>query len=250
MATRVSRFTLPPESGEPRFLCIGHRGAKGHAPENTLLSFETAIRLSCHMIEFDVQLHGDTLLVFHDARLERTTNGSGRLLDRDLLYVRNLDAGRGERIPTLDEALACIGGRVAVNIEMKTAGGTARAVHQSIGRALTSGAWQADQFLVSSYHHPELRRFRQVSPDIRIGALIGGVPENLTASATELGAWSAHLEVGNAEPAMIEDARRRGLKIFLHTVNSRDDIDRWRAAGIDGVFTDYPERAVFLDSAA
>ena len=54
MATRVSRFTLPPESGEPRFLCIGHRGAKGHAPENTLLSFETAIRLGCHMIEFDV----------------------------------------------------------------------------------------------------------------------------------------------------------------------------------------------------
>lgn len=229
----------------PSFLCIGHRGAKAYAPENTLLSFEKAIGMGCHMVEFDVQLHGQTLLVFHDLRLERTTNGVGTLRERDLDYLRQLDAGEGERIPTLDETLDLIAGRVAVNIEMKSTRGTALAVAVAIQRALEQGPWRADQFLVSSYKLGELRRFHKTMPEIRIGALIRGAPEELCAAATELGAWSAHLEVGHAKPAMIEDARRRGLKIFLHTVNSREDIEHWRDTGIDGVFTDYPDRAIF-----
>ncbi len=84
-------------------LCIGHRGAMGHAPENTLLSFRRALELGAHCVEADVYYVDHHLMVFHDDRLERTTNGSGYLADHDFETLRSLDAGNGERIPTLGE---------------------------------------------------------------------------------------------------------------------------------------------------
>ena len=249
MATKVSRIQLPEESSTPRFLAIGHRGAKGHAPENTLLSFATAINLGAHMIELDVQRLGDSLLVLHDCRLERTTNGKGRLQDQDLLSVRNLDAGRGERIPTLEEVINLVDRRVPINIEIKSGGGTTELLITLLQRFLDAG-WAAEDFLVSSFLHTELARFAKALPQIRIGVLIGGVPTNLAQAAEDLGAWSLHLEADFADPQMLADARRRGLKVFVHTVNQREEIEFWRGAGIAGVFTDYPERAVFLESAA
>jgi len=80
------------------FLSIGHRGARGHAPENTLLSIDTGIRLGAHMVEIDVQRHpSGALLVIHDLRLERTTNGKGRVEECSLDYIRGLDAGADNR---------------------------------------------------------------------------------------------------------------------------------------------------------
>jgi hypothetical protein len=74
------------------FLSIGHRGARGHAPENTLLSIDTGIGLGAGMVEFDVQRHpSGALLVIHDLRLDRTTNGNGRIVDRSFDYIRSLD---------------------------------------------------------------------------------------------------------------------------------------------------------------
>lgn len=235
---------------EHPFVCIGHRGAAGHAPENTLLSFETAIRLGAHWIELDVQRHGDTLLVFHDDRVERTTNGHGRLLDLPLATVRALDAGHGERIPTLDEALDTIDGRVGVNIELKTADGTGAAVAAALQRRVNRHGMDPERLLVSSFHLPELQAFQAQAPQIPVAALYCGVPLNLAADAAALGARCINLSSEFLEPALIADARARGLKVYVYTVNHPDEIARLRAEGIDGVFTDYPERAVFLGRAA
>ena len=224
------------------FTVLAHRGARGHAPENTAPAFAKAIELGAKWLELDVQLHDGALWVFHDQRLERCTNGKGWLVDHETAALRKLDAGRGERIPFLHEVLDQLGARIAVNIELKTGAGTATAVATVVREYLARG-WKAEQFLVSSFHLPELREFKRRMPDIALGVLLCGVPLDLAAAATELGAQVLSLDRDFADPELIADAHARGLKVFVYTVNEADDIARFRAAGVDGVFTDFPERA-------
>lgn len=225
------------------FLVIGHRGARGHAPENTLASFDKAVELGAHWIELDVQLHQGELLVIHDLTLDRTTNGTGRIAGHDLAYLRGLDAGQGQRIPTLREALDRIARRAGVNIELKTAGGTAQAVARVVDEYRGRG-WRPEQFLVSSFILPELREFRRLAPDIPVGALLMGVPLDYAACAGELGAAALNVSDEFAEPELLADARRRGLKVYVYTVNRPEEIRHFRRLGVDGIFTDFPDRAL------
>lgn len=226
------------------FTVIGHRGARGHAPENTLLAIDTAIRLGAPWIEFDVQLHDSgELLVFHDLTLERTTNGQGFLANQSLGMLRALDAGQGQQIPTLTEALDLIEQQVSVNIELKSAGGTGEAVAGVIRSYLEAG-WPAEKFLVSSFHLPELWEFKQYAPEIPIGALICGVPLDWAGCAVELGAATLNLSSEFVDPRLIEDAHKHGIKVFVYTVNDPAEMRSLREMGIDGVFSDYPDRAL------
>lgn len=225
------------------FTVIAHRGARGHAPENTLPAFDRALALGAPWVELDVQWHAGHLWVFHDARLERCTNGTGRLVDHDAAALRRLDAGQGERIPWLPEVLDRIDRRMAVNVELKTADGTAAAVAETLRGYLARG-WQPAQFLVSSFHLPELRDFRRRLPEVPVGVLLAGVPLGLAAAVTDLGAAVCSLDLDFADPALIADAHARGAQVFVFTVNAPDDIARMQALGVDGIFTDYPERAL------
>jgi glycerophosphoryl diester phosphodiesterase len=224
------------------FLVIAHRGARGHAPENTLAAFDKALALGATWVELDVQLHAARLWVFHDSRLERCTNGTGWLADHGAAALRRLDAGGGQRIPLLAEVLDRIDRRASVNVELKTAAGTGAAVATVLRDCLARG-WRADQFLVSSFHLPELRDFKRRLPEIPLGVLLCGVPLNLAAVATELGAAVLSLDMDFADPALIDDAHRRGLKVYIYTVNAKEDFARMRQLGADGVFTDFPDRA-------
>ena len=100
-------------------ICIGHRGASGYAPENTLEAFELAISMHCPWVELDVYAVEDELLVIHDDTLERTTNGRGRVMQTPLAALRSLDAGKGQQIPTLSEVIELIDHRAGINIELK-----------------------------------------------------------------------------------------------------------------------------------
>jgi len=220
----------------PGFKLIGHRGACGHAPENTLAGLEKGIELGADALEFDVQLHpSGQLFLLHDLRLERTTHGRGRAADCSWEALRLLDAGQGERIPTLAEALDCIGARTAVNIELKTWNGTAVAVAEALrGRH--------GEFLVSSFHLPELREFHRLMPGIPIAALYDGVPLHGFADALALGATSVNLNQEFCDAALIAEAAQAGLKTLVYTVNPAEEIAYWKQAGAAGVFTDFPER--------
>jgi glycerophosphoryl diester phosphodiesterase len=231
-----------------RFLCIGHRGARGHAPENTLLSIDTGIRMGADMIEFDVQRCEDELVVIHDPRLERTTNGQGRVGDVALSYLRGLDAGQGQQIPTLQEVLDLAEARVALNIELKSAAGTASRVATILREALADG-WSTSQFLVSSFHLPELYEFKQAAPEIPIAALVCGVPLDWAACAVELGAHALNISAEFADERLLHDAHARGLKVYVYTVNHPDDMRILRDAGFDGVFSDYPDRVLSMRQA-
>jgi len=223
-------------------LCIGHRGAMGHAPENTLASFQKALDLGAPCVELDVYNVDGKLMVFHDDRLERTTNGSGYLLDQNFDYLRSLDAGNGENIPTLREVFQEIDLRAGVNIELKGPD-TARPVVEFIS-ALRKHGWSDNLILVSSFNHRELAEVRRIDSRIRLGAMIVGLPVDDAAFAAVLGAYSVHLSLEFVDRRVVDDAHSRGLRVFVFTVNHPDDICKMEELGVDGVFTNYPERVL------
>jgi glycerophosphoryl diester phosphodiesterase len=225
------------------FTVYGHRGAAGHAPENTLLSIDTAIRLGAPWVEIDVQHHGESLLLMHDLRLDRTTNGRGRLADHALPYLRTLDAGSGQQIPTLAEALDLVEERIGINIELKTWNGCAAAVAATLREYLSEG-WSRERFVVSSFHLPELWEFHQALPEVPIAVLYAGVPIEWAGLAAELEAGAMSIDADFVDEKLLADAHARGFKLNVYTVNHPEEIARLRAMGVDGIFSDFPERAL------
>lgn len=221
------------------FLCIGHRGACGHEPENTLRSIRRALALGADGIEIDVRLVDGELIVFHDARLERTTDGRGPVARQPFAALRELDAGLGERIPTLREVFETVDRRAFINIELKGRT-TAAPVEALIREFIGHHGWTHEHFLVSSFHHRELRAI--TDPQIRIGLLLTRPSRLYSVSARRVRAWSVQPALRYATERFVEDAHRRGYRVFVYTVNERADLDRMRAIGVDGVFTDFPER--------
>lgn len=226
----------------PPLSIIGHRGARGLAPENTLAGIETALRLGVDGIEFDVQRHPDgTLFLLHDLTLDRTTNGHGLAATQSFDTLRRLDAGQGERIPTLDETLHLIDRRALVNIELKTWNGCADAVAACVQARLAEG-WDAAQFLVSSFHLPELARFATACPDVPIAALYCGVPLSGLADLERLRAGQVNLADEFVDADYVAAVKASGRKAWAYTVNTVEAALRLSALGIEGIFTDHPER--------
>jgi len=223
-------------------LCIGHRGAMGHAPENTLKSIHKALELGAPCVEVDVHYVDGQLIVFHDNRLDRTTNGTGYVLEKKFDYLRTLDAGEGEKIPTLHEVFEAINLRAGVNIELKGPG-TARPVAKFISSVQEVG-WNNDLILVSSFNHRELALLHRLNPGLKIGALIGGIPVDDAAFAESMGAYSVHPSLDFIDGRFVDDAHSRGLRVFVFTVDHPEDIRKMRELGVDGVFTNYPERVL------
>lgn len=240
---RVGVYDSPTQSSS--FTVIGHRGACGHAPENTLLSIDAAIRLGAHWVEFDVQHHAGELWLMHDLTLDRTTNGRGLLTAHSAAQLRALDAGQGEPIPTLPDALNLIEQRVGVNIELKSWDGCAAAVADCLRGYLAEG-WDAQRFMVSSFHLPELWEFRQLLPEVPVAMLTVGVPLDWAGAASELGARWLNVSAEFVDARLIADAHARGLGINVYTVNEAWQLRALREQGVDGVFTNYPDRALVL----
>lgn len=230
-------------------LVFGHRGARGHAPENTLLGIETGIRLGADWIEVDVRLNAGQPVLLHDATLDRTTDGRGFVAEVSPAYLATLNAGRGEHVPTVLEAFELIDRRAGLNLELK-ARGCAPVIVQQVRHAVQVMGWDWANILVSSFDLHELQQVKALEPRIPVGALYCGVPLDYTASAEALGAVSVHLSHEFLAPNMLADARARGLATYVYTVNRPHEIDRLRALGIHGIFTDYPERALILDRVA
>ena len=223
------------------FRIFAHRGASGTEPENTLRSFRRALELGAKWMELDVHLVDDALIVFHDDHLDRRTDGTGLVSDRSLAYIRSLDAGEGEKIPLLGEVMDLLAGRAGVNIELK-GNRTAHPAAELLSGRIRGGGWKPDRILVSSFDHPELSVFKSQSPDIPIGALFKGRPSELAGIKNTLGCYSVHLGRNHVTEEIVNTAHGLGMKVFVYTVNRTRDAERLKAMGVDGMFTDYPER--------
>jgi len=221
---------------------IGHRGAMGYEPENTLRSFRKALELGCHMVELDVHLcRTGELVVIHDDTLERTTNGTGPVREKTLSELRTLDAGRGEKIPLLEEVLAEVMGKMRVNIELKDKG-TAQSLACLIERGCGENGWRKEDFLISSFNHEELIAFRKLDSETPVGILFKEIPDGLHELARSIGAFSFNPLFRIVDTGFVNAAHSGGLRVFVWTVNEPEEIDRMKALGVDGICSNYPDR--------
>ena len=220
-------------------LVIAHRGASADAPENTLLAMEKALQQGADGIEIDVHQTGRDLVVIHDQWLHRTTNGHGKLEDFSLAELKKLDAGEGQQIPTLWELMQLVDGQCLLNIEIKGVEDV-QLVLSHIDRAQEELNFQAQQFIVSSFDHPLLKRIKTLRPTLKIGALTASKPIDYAAFAETLQAYSVNIDVSFIDQHFVEDAKSRGLKVFVYTVDEEEDLLKLKSWGVDGVFCNAP----------
>jgi glycerophosphoryl diester phosphodiesterase len=218
---------------------FAHRGVSTLHPENTLRAFAAALELPNVGIELDVYLHHDQLVVIHDRFVDRTTNGHGALEDFSVSQLAQLDAGAGEKIPSLWQVLQLCANRCLLNIELK-GHDTGPALLRLLTRAQTELQLDLRYILVSSFHHPLLRWLRQQQPALQLGMLIAHYPLELAASAEQLGAVSLHCDRSFIDQALVQDAHQRGLQVHVYTVNYQKDALELAQMGVDGLFCNHP----------
>ena len=218
------------------FLCIGHRGFPGAAPENTLRGFELAISTGVDALELDVQWVDGGLIVIHDDELDRTTSGTGRVDAAALSYLRGLDAGGGERIPLLEEVLDSVAGRVPINIELKGPGSAGPTVDLLRARAEPSAG-----ILLSAFDHRELEAARAAAPEYPRAALFGRLDRDLVGAAAALAAVAVNVHRRSAKSALVQAARGAGMATLVYTVNDPKQALVLRRIGVAGIFTNCPD---------
>ena len=231
---------------------IGHRGAAAYAPENTLAGLRKAKALGCRWVEFDVRLTADNQpVLLHDDRLDRTTDGRGRVSTLSLAAVRRLDAGRwfhssfaGERVPTLEETvmlLAELG--LGANVELKATRGKEAATGAAVAELLAR-IWPADSahLLISSFQHGALAAARDRAPHIARGILFRRVPKNWRNIAAGLGCVTIHVDQQRLRPAVLSEIRQAGYPLLAYTVNDPERAKILYDFGVKSVFSDFPDR--------
>lgn len=225
-------------------LVIAHRGASAYEPENTLRAIRRALEVGADGIEIDVYCIEDELIVIHDETVDRTTNGHGLIRRHTVGELRALDAGRGELIPFLSEALDLIDRRTLVNIELKGPN-TAGPVHELLSRYISGCGWSAEDFLISSFDGGELCRFAGLGVGksaIPVGLLLTRAPEIGRALPAALAGCSLHVPLARVTESVVARAHANGQRLFVYTVNDQADMNRMARLGVDAIFTDYPDR--------
>ncbi|MBT3338825.1 MAG: glycerophosphodiester phosphodiesterase [Anaerolineae bacterium] len=226
---------------------FAHRGASAHAPENTLAAFELAREQGADAIELDVKLSADGIpVVIHDSTVDRTTNGSGSVSNLSLASLQELDAGDGQRIPTLDEVFAAVGQDLYINVELTNYGSPNDALVEKVVEVIEKHALQ-ERILFSSFFAKNLHRAAELLPD---------TPRGLLALPGLLGLWArifgfrakayqaVHPSIKNVNAKMIARAHQRGKRVHVWTVNTADEMRQLVEWGVDGIFTDDPKLAV------
>lgn len=222
-----------------RPLIIGHRGASADAPENTLAAFSLALEQNADGIELDVQLSADGVpIVIHDSTVDRTTNGAGRVSDLTLAELRTLTIEREHAIPTLDEVFETLGRRALYNVELKILGihdgGLCAAVAQAIDRHNV-----ADRVLASSFSPFVVREARrQLSRAIPVAHIREHRAARLFHNFVR--AEADHPGHSLVNEALMDWARRRGLRVNVWTVDDAAEADRLIRLGVHGIITNRP----------
>lgn len=238
--TAGGRLSIP---NQRRPAIVAHRGASGTAPENTLVAFRRALEKSPDAIELDVHRTADGhIVVIHDAKVDRTTNGSGLVAQMTLDAIRSLDAGSwkgaefaGERIPTLAEVCALVRGRTYLFVEIKAEG-----IADDVLQVLESEG-MAGYAIPISFSAANVRRVRELRPDMAVG-FISTRAEDCRIAA-DLGADVFCLQYRAVTEQIVQDLHAQERLISVWTVNDPEEMRRMAALGVDFLTTDYVERA-------
>lgn len=224
-------------------LIVGHRGACGHAPENTLKSFAKALEMGCQRVEFDIQLSKDKVpMVIHDSTLDRTTNGKGPVNALPLAELKKLDAGEGESIPTLDEAMDFCRGKCSLQIELKDPD------CPSVVAGMVSDRWGRQDVVITSFALSLLEQFAILLPGVPCGLLNKDPGLDMVAVARE----HEHPWIGPrfdiVTRALVARAHDAGLLVYAYHVNDRRIASQIALWGVDAIGTNFPEIVPGLSS--
>ncbi|EGD52516.1 glycerophosphoryl diester phosphodiesterase [Thermoanaerobacter ethanolicus JW 200] len=235
-------------------LVIAHRGDSRNAPENTLASFKRALEMGADGIELDVQLTKDgQLVVIHDERVDRTTDGIGFVKDFTLKELKRLDAGikfdkkfAGERIPTLYEVFELIGHKnFIINIEIKSGVVLYPGIEEKLIKAIEDYDFE-DRVVISSFNHYSLRDVKRMAPEFKIGLLYQCGLVEPWHMAIRMKAYSLHPFYFNIIPELVEGCKKNNIKLFPWTVDRKEDMEMMIKAGVDAIITDDPQTLINL----
>lgn len=228
------------------FLNIAHRGASGDFTENTLQAFEEAIQRGCDAIEFDVQKIGNTFRVFHDITLKRMFGIDKDIRDVSEAELNKLVYPNLEKIPTIEDALDCINGRVSVNIEIK--GSDIATIIAGIAeRYCEKVEWKDVDIVLSCFSHATVNMIRRLNKNIKLSYLVYEDYCNLTGikqmkhSYLKYKLHSLNLPLEKVTPEIVEYCNKENIRIYVYTVNETKQIRYLRELGVNGVFTDFPK---------
>ncbi len=237
-------------------LVIGHAAGAGEAPANTLAGVESCLDAGAEAIEIDVQLCADGIpVLMHDETVDRTTDISGRVRHLSVDELADADAGNGEHVPTLDEVLDLVDGRLAVFCELKSTLGDpeqdARLVDAAIETIIRFGAW--DWVGVQSFRRDIVRLARQADTRIAAGIISppvhGGAFDQLLGAVLKRNAQAISIEHSCVDRDLVIRAKQRQLSVWTWTPDRSEDWERLIEAGVDGIITNYPHRLrAFLDN--
>ncbi len=231
---------------------IAHRGASSYAPENTMTAFTKAIQLGVKWIEFDVTLSADDVpVIFHDDKLERTTDGKGYIWSHPYSVLAKLDAGSwfdpmysSERIPTLLEVLEFLGNYgVAANIELKSQPGHEEKLVKRIlqDMAKLKSSPMPEQLLFSSFSIDALRYLRKYAPERQLGLLQHEWHHEWRSICTQLGCVSINVNKKILTPDFADEIKNMNMFLLVYTVNDPARARELYSMGVDAVFSDNPD---------
>jgi glycerophosphoryl diester phosphodiesterase len=238
-------------SQEARALVVAHRGASAEEPENTIAAFERAVEVGADVVEFDVRLTADGVpVVLHDADVSRTTDGTGPVANLRLDAVKRLRVARDHEVPTLEETLRALSGRIAVDIELKNIPGEpdftpdaeplVAATLDVIGSVAFEGV-----VLLSSFNPASIAHARAAAPDVPTGLLTGFTTDARAALAFAASAghpWVLPF-VGMLQAAgdgFVEEAHAAGLRLGTWITDDPAEALGLFGAGVDAVATNDP----------
>lgn len=237
--TLAQRYEAAIETGRP--LVGGHRGNPDEFPENTLASFRSAVELGVDLIECDVHMSSDgRLVVIHDHSLERTTNGSGLVMQHEWDDLRRLDAGRGERLPLLDEVIEIArSAGCGLAIEIKQLPFQYPGMERRVVDELRAADF-IEHTCVISFFHPALPLLKSIEPRLQVGLLEGARPINATALMEEARAdiYSPHF--GALDGAQVDELHAAGRVVGVWTVDDEAGLAWCRVCRPDSIFSNRP----------
>ena len=218
-----------------QMMIMGHRGAAAMEPENTLRSIGRAIEIGVDAVEIDVHLSKDKkVVVIHDATLDRTTNGTGDVRSHTLEEMKVLNAGKGERIPTLQEVIDFIDSRIRLVIELKAAG-----TEMEVVEVIRRNNLADNDIYVISFWHRLVKTVKEMDSSIRTGILLVGCPVDVSI-ATHASADALVMRYSFVDRRLVKMAHEAGLKVFIWNIDESHLLAPYVDMGVDGIGSNDP----------
>lgn len=219
-----------------KILKISHRGASAYEPENTLRAIKRALEYTVDMVEVDARETRDgQIVVIHDETLQRTTNGRGYVHQTSFSQLRRLDAGKGERVPTLQGVIDLVKCRVGLVVELKDP-----RTADKVAEILAKNNF-VDQTIVTSFIHSAVKTVKEVNPQIKTGVIFRSAPIKPSQLALDANANALFPYHKYVTTRMIDDAHSNYLTVNVWTVDTREEIEHYAEIGVDGVVTNRPD---------